>query len=939
MEQETRLRGLFAQYVEHHVEHGGTLSTEELCKGDPELLRRLLALIRDYHHLDETLTLPASLQPGERVGSYRILSRLGSGGMGDVFKAEDLKLGRLAAIKVLHPEATSDPDRLQRFEQEARSASALYHPYIITIYDIDRHEGAPYIAMELVQGKTLGDLMGEGQLPLGRTLHYAIQTALGLSRAHAQGIVHRDLKPDNLMVTEDGLVKILDFGLAKLTEPEREVTDGRALDLDHPATKGGRILGTAPYMSPEQAQGRAVDHRSDIFSFGSVLYEMVTSKRPFTGDSSVQLLAAIVEKQPESAGDLQPAIPADLDRIIERALQKDPERRFQSIADLKVELVEIKEALDSGHVTSSGQIAKQRRRSARRIWPWLVVISAVIAIALGSWLLLARQKSDLPPPKTIRLTSLEGREIWPALSPDGRQIAYTWDGGEPRGPFELYVRLIDVGEPLQLTRGKGHVAGPAWSPNGDRLAFVRGEPGRREIFEVPALGGSERLLGRTISRKVGLDWSPEGRLLAVLDKASPDVADAIFLMYRDTGEKRQLTQPPPGTSRNAGDRDPAFSPDGRVVAFIRQRTYLGNSDLYLVSVASGEETRLTFDDADMTDVDWNEDGRSLVFASERAGLQALWALPRKGGLPRRLAVGEGAVGVSISGDRSRLVYSRSVTMINLYRVPGPAVQGTLPPEQIIASSGVDGDPEYSPDGSKIVFGSVRSGNTEVWICHSEGGDCVPLAPGFNPSWSPDGTTVAYCAEHESGSMNIFLIDLQGGIPRRLTAGTEEYLPTWSRDGKSVYYLSIVDGLPNIYSIPESGGEPRQVTQSGGVQALESEDRRHLFLMTHQQSRRGQIWRRSLTGGEKTLLVDTGPDYMNWALWDDKVVYLNPQGEQGPSLEMVDPDTLESTVIARVGKEAVSGRGIAVSPDGQWIVFGRRDVADSDLILVENFQVE
>jgi serine/threonine protein kinase len=478
MLQEAQLQGLFARYVEHHVEHGDTLSVAELCRNDPELRGRLQALIDDYHALDETLASPSALRVGDRVGSYRIVAQLGSGGMGEVYKAEDMKLRRPAAIKVLHPEAAADRDRLQRFEREARAASALNHPNIVTIYDIDHHRGAPYIAMECVEGRTLGELMPEDQLPLPRALDYAIQIADGLSRAHAQGIVHRDLKPENIMVTPDGLIKILDFGLAKLTEPAAGGVRHPA--EEHPETQEGHILGTAPYMSPEQAEGRPVDARSDIFSFGSVLYEMVTGRRPFSGDSSLKLLAAIVENEPESAGALQPAIPLELDRIIHRALQKKPERRFQSTADLKVELLEVREELESGRVVSAEQalIEPQAVLLRPRHWPWLVAALGIMAVGVGIWIYRDSSSAPNPETRTVQLTSLTGCEQWPALSPGGRQVAFTWDGGNPGGPFELYVRLVDVGEPLQLTDGGGSARAPAWSPEGSRIAFLRGKSGQ-----------------------------------------------------------------------------------------------------------------------------------------------------------------------------------------------------------------------------------------------------------------------------------------------------------------------------------------------------------------------------------------------------------------------------------------------------------------------------
>jgi Tol biopolymer transport system component len=329
----------------------------------------------------------------------------------------------------------------------------------------------------------------------------------------------------------------------------------------------------------------------------------------------------------------------------------------------------------------------------------------------------------------------------------------------------------------------------------------------------------------------------------------------VYLLSLKNGEQRRLSRPDAETFRNIGDRDPDYSPDGRLVAFVRQQRYIGSSDLYLVAVEDGEETRLTSDGADMRDVAWSQDGRSLVFASERAGLQALWQISRQGGNLSRLLIGDGADAVSISRERDRLVYTRMLRIINIYRVAGPAASERSAPEKLISATGFNADPLYSPDGSRIVFASRRSGQPEIW------------------------------------------------------------------------------------KIPAQGGEPRQITRNGGVNALESSDGRYLYYASHEQTREARIWRMPLAGGESTLVLDWGPDYMNWDLWQDKVVYLDPRGEHGPILRMIDPDSGQVTNLAELRPEARATIGLGVSPDGQWVAFSRRDVADSDLVLVENFRID
>jgi serine/threonine protein kinase len=297
--------------------------------------------------------------------------------MGEVYRAEDTRLGREVAIKVLREELASQPERLKRFEREARAASALDHPNIVTIHDIAEADGQHFIVMQYVAGRTLGDLMTRGRLELNKTLHYAIQIADGLTRSHQHGITHRDLKPDNIIVTDDGQVKILDFGLAKLTEPAIG-SELSTLDIEHPLTQEGRIVGTAPYMSPEQTQGHPVDALSDIFSLGSVLYEMVTGRRAFSGSSTVAVLSAVAHEEPESVSALVPTVPLALERVIHRALRKQPERRFQSVADMRIELLETQEQLATGDVLLAEQVVRDDRARHTARW-WWAMAAVVLA--------------------------------------------------------------------------------------------------------------------------------------------------------------------------------------------------------------------------------------------------------------------------------------------------------------------------------------------------------------------------------------------------------------------------------------------------------------------------------------------------------------------------------------------------------------------------------
>ncbi len=430
----------------------------------------------------------------ERLSHYRIIKKLGSGGMGEVFLAEDTVLGRQIALKLLPQQHTQDEERLQRFEKEAKAASALNHPNILTIHEVGEEQSRHFIATEFIDGETLRALLKRsGSIDIRAALDIAIQIASALSAAHVAGIVHRDIKPENIMLRRDGYVKVLDFGLAKLIEPETpESDDSKDPTLSAVAhTRSGVVLGTTHYMSPEQASGNQVDARSDIFTFGAVLYEMVSGQRAFQGNSMIEILAAVLNQEPKP---LPSRVPSQLASIILRCLRKDPGRRYQTMADLKA-------ALEDLRAESHPRI--ETFVSLRQRW----FIAAALLAAIAGVFVWQRSKMETPaePLRAVALTTLPGVEQSPSFSPDGNHVVFAWNGSIKNNQ-DIYVQMIGQGSPLRLTTDPLDDYNPAWSPDGRWIAFLRSQSPaptglrKRELRIIPPLGGAERKLADIASQ-------------------------------------------------------------------------------------------------------------------------------------------------------------------------------------------------------------------------------------------------------------------------------------------------------------------------------------------------------------------------------------------------------------------------------------------------------
>jgi Tol biopolymer transport system component len=930
----------------------------QACAGDEELRREIESLIvheRAAGSFMESPALDVAARAlagkaerdkstdfvGQTILHYKVMEKIGGGGMGIVYKALDTHLQRPIAIKVLPPEIVVDRERRARFVQEARAASALNHPNIVTIHDIDQVGGTDFIAMEYVDGKTLGELIPRKGMRLNDTLKYSVQIADALAAAHAAGIVHRDLKPANVMVTEKGLVKVLDFGLAKLTESAEGDEPGTAETLE-PRTEEGTILGTVAYMSPEQAEGKQVDARSDIFSLGSVLYEMVTGQKAFQGASKISTLSAILHQDPQPVSSITPVIPVELERLINRCLRKEPERRIQHMDDVKLALDEVRENSDSGRLQVAPAKAKQ--------FPPVRLVGAVLAVVVlivAGWYWMSRQRPARPeaPLTPVPLTSYPGSERGASFSPDGNQVALAWNG-EKEDNWDIYVKLIGSNQHLRLTTNPARDTWPAWSPDGRQIAFCRDlGPSKRAVVLISPLGGPERILTELdhyadwVDDLYGpfLSWSPDGRALAMFDHGRLD------LYMVETGERYPLTK------SGKPDSCPAFSPDGRTLAFRRWVAW-ANSDLYLLDLSQdlkpvGEPRRLTFQNLFTSGVAWGAvsdggvawvpDGRALVYSA--GGY--LWRVASSGtSQPQKLvSLGQDDGSPAISPRGSRLAYTHATFDSDIWRIEISSPERKLnPPIMFISSTLFEGFPQYSRDGRKIAFVSERSGSMEIGVCDADGSNAIQLTrfgrgQTSDERWSPDGSHLTFDSNIE-GHPEVYVMNISEGNPRRLTFSSYSENPSWSKDGRWIYFNSAGPEY-SIQKVPAEGGPVVLVVRNApGFAPVESADGKAIFVTDTNMG----LWRVPFEGGESRQVLESLANFNAYEVADDGIYFIpSPDPTKGYSIRFLKLATGEIRTIAELGKLAC--RDLAISPDRRWALYTQTDQSGSDLMLVENFR--
>ena len=792
------------------------------CGADEELKREVEALLQAQAHVGDfietsAIKVAARALAGEtvftrvkkQVGPYKIISLLGRGGMGEVHLAEDTRLARKVALKILPPPFVADRRRVRRFEREARAASALNHPNIITIYEIGQSADTHYIATEYVDGQTLRERLRAGRLKLQEALAVAVQVAEALSAAHAAGITHRDVKTENIMLRRDGYVKVLDFGLVKLTES----ADGNAdFDPFSTGTQPGLVMGTVRYMSPEQALGQTVDQRTDIWSLGVVLYEMLTGQKPFDGSSQPAIFAAILHHAPTPATNLNAEVPAELDRILQRALEKDRELRYQTAADLQADLQRLQREREAFPELAPGAIRRVGRTTSHEKYRRMGVVlaaCAALALAFGTWFVSSRVPPEIishPPGSRwgnalhLQLREHLCTEFFPCLAPDGKSFIYV---SRATGNLDLHWQRVGGKNAVNLTKDSpADDTQPAFSPDGNYIAF-RSERAPKGIYVMEATSENVRRVS-----DIGFhpSWSPDGKELVVSEESGsgPEIRNvhpsALWIVNVSTGTKHLLTK---------GDAvQPHWSPHGHRIAYWFTHRG-GQRDIATIAARGGEPVPVTVNAvADDTATDWNPvwspDGKYLYWASDRGGSMNFWRVSVDEQTGRVLGEPEAVITPSqysrhltFSRDGKRMAYVQTERQSNLQAVGFDPVVEKVRGEPVWLTQG-DRElymPELSPDGAWYLLRWQNRNREDLVMLSNDGTGWLQLTDDRfkerQPHLSPDGRRVAFTSDR-SGRWEIWTINTDGTGLQQVTftsgqPGQDVYCPVWSPDGARLVF--------------------------------------------------------------------------------------------------------------------------------------------------------
>ena len=866
---------------------------------------------------------------GSTLGHYTIVRKLGSGGMGEVYLADDTRLGRQVALKTLLPDLAADIERRTRFEREARAVAVINHPNIVTLYSIESQDDVHFLTMELVKGQTLSKAIPGGGLPLKEFFAIALPLTDAVGAAHEHGITHRDLKPENVMVADNGRVKVLDFGLAKLKPPLMD-QDDLTKEISDVRTLRGQVLGTMAYMSPEQAEGRELDHRSDIFSLGVLLHQMLTGQRPFGGTSTASILSSLLRDPAPPVTDSRPDVPPRLARMIQRCLEKDPARRYQSVADLHADLVELQQEMASGIQTLPAPAPRIRRGTYLLA---AIVIAAAVAALYGVFG--GREApASLGEVEFTHLTDRAGQELFPSLSPDGRTIVYA---SAASGNYDIYSQRVGGQNPLNLTKDSpADETHPAYSADGERIAF-RSERDGGGIYVAGATGESIRPVARFGYHPA---WSPDGQQLAVATQSVTDPAlrftsSELWIVTIATGERKLLT--------DADAVQPSWSPSGRRIAYWTRSGTTAAGDIWTIASAGGAPVPVTADPSIDWNPVWSSDGY-VYFSSNRGGSMNLWRVRVDENTgkplepPQAVTTGGGAASqhVTISADGRRLAYVSRVDSRNLQRVAFDPVAGVVrgAGEWVTRSSRAYDQPAASFDGRRLAFNS--SGKQEdIFVSNIDGTGLQHLTDDPHKDraarWSPDGQRIAFYSDR-TGAYEIWTVRPDGSEPQQLTRSPGAHYPVWSPNSRSMAYSTHAPNGAFIFDVtkPWDQQKPRPLpamadpsltfeiwgwSPNGRLLA----GQKHLTDLSHAGIAIHEI------GSDR---IDWLTDFGEWPVWmsDNRRLLFSDQGK----LFLIDTATRKHRELLSLPQQTLGS--VALSPDEGAIYYTVTD-AEADLWLM------
>ncbi len=888
---------------------------------------------------------------GQTISHYRIVEKLGGGGMGVVYKAEDTRLHRFVALKFLPEEVAKDPQALARFQREAQAASALNHPNICTIYDIGEQNGHAFIAMEFLDGVTLKHRIGARPVEIETVLSLCIEIADGLDGAHGQGIVHRDIKPANLFVTKRGHAKIPEFGLAKLTLSCKRVAEaGAAVEETLPSeehlTSPGATLGTIAYMSPEQVRGKELDARTDLFSFGAVLHEMATGTVPFRGSGSGEIFDSILHRAPTAPVRLNPEVPVDLERIIQKALEKDRDLRYQHASEMRADLKRLKRETESGRVvteaSSSGySVSVQAAASpsgpvAPKRYAWLAwAMVAMLVAGLGAWIFARRPRTIQNPLSTAqfaRLTDFEGTETNPAISPDGKFIAFISDRS---GTFDAWLIQANGSSLANLTQGRiGDARGPlrAIGFSSDGTEVWSGGTENRRLMLWPLMGGApHNFLGEHAAE---VAWSPDGTRL-VYHRWEP--GDPTFVADHNGANERLILKSPPGLHNHFQ----VWSKDGRWIYFVRGRPATREMDLWRISPDGGEPEQLTHLNTDVT-YPAPIDERTVLFVAhnENGAGPWLWAFDVETRTSQRVSSGlEQYTALATTADGRRLAASVVKSQVNLWSVP---ITSRIVEEKDVTAFPLPTARAHAPrfGGGSLFYLSSRDGADGLW-CYRDG-QALEIWNGSEgalqsaPAVSADGSSVAFALRRD-GKLHLHVIAADGTRLHPLSSDVDvRGTASWSPDDQWIVAAGSDRNGAGLFKFPADGGSPVRIATGpfqdpvwsprgdlivyGGTQVFTVMP----LLAVHPDGRPAKL---------PEIKVQRDGERVRFRPDGTGLVYMLGSTTAGQDFWLLDLSTMQSRRLTRLSNLAAAMRTFDIAPDGSRIVFDRLR-QNSDILLID-----